>query len=116
MISFSGRGGEKRNFDFHFAKSYICKWVLIPCDAPMVTLMSSLHFLKYFNHPPLQHQLKNVYHVLKNPFMQRKMHLESFGIQKSIGNWNPEIPGTNAQNHSNWALSLYELYGTNKHA
>ena len=48
--------------------------------------------------------------------MQRKLLLGSFGIQKSIGNWNPEIPGINVQNHSNWALSLYELYGTSKHA
>ena len=72
-------------------------------------------FLKYFIHPPIHHQLKNTCHVLKNPFMQRKMHLGSFGIQKSFGNWNPEIPGTNAQNHSNRALSLYELYGTKKY-
>ena len=48
--------------------------------------------------------------------MQRKLYLGSFGIQKSVRNWNPEIPGINAQNHSNWALSLYELYGTNKYA
>ena len=48
--------------------------------------------------------------------MQRKLYLGSFGIQKSIENWNPKIPGINTQNHTNWALSLYELYGTNKYA
>ena len=34
--------------------------------------------------------------------MQEKMHLLSFGIQKSFENWNSEIPGTNIQIHSNW--------------
>ena len=73
-------------------------------------------FLKYLIHSLIHHQLKSAHHVLKNPFMQRKTYLGSFGIQRSVGNWNPKIPRTNAQNHSNWALSLYELYETSKHA
>ena len=113
-VSFGGREERKENFDFfiniHIVMGFNPMWCS-HFNFGELTL-----FLKYLIHSLIHHQLKNAYHMLKNPFMQRKMYLGSFGIQKSVGNWNPEISGTNVQNHSNWALSLYELYGNSKHA